>query len=63
MALDEEDVRRPRRLLEPPPLDQLAVAELRIYIAELNAEIARASAVIDRKGGDRSAAEAVFGKR
>ncbi len=63
MALEEDEPVRRRRLVEQPPLDPLGVAELREYIAALQAEIGRAEAMIARKSDHRSAAESVFGKR
>ena len=43
-----------------PVLDTLGLVELREYIDELKAEIARVEADIDRKQGHRSAADAFF---
>jgi uncharacterized small protein (DUF1192 family) len=59
--MDEEDgpVRK-RARLEKPVLDSLSVEELREYIVELKAEIARVEADIERKQGHRSAADAFF---
>jgi len=59
--LDEEDgpVRKKARF-EKPVLDTLGLVELREYIDELKAEIARVEADIDRKQGHRSAADAFF---
>lgn len=63
MVADDEGapVRR-RARLEKLVLDPLGVEELREYIGELRAEIARVEADIDRKQGHRSAAEAFFRK-
>jgi uncharacterized small protein (DUF1192 family) len=59
--MDEEDAPvRKRARLEKLVLDTLGVAELREYIDELRAEIARVEADIDRKQGHRSAADAFF---
>ncbi len=44
------------------PLDALGVRELQNYIAELQAEIARADAMIARKQDHRMAADIVFRK-
>ena len=61
MARDEDDAPPRKRLrLERLVLDTLSVDELRDYIGELRAEIARVEADIDRKGSHRSAAEAFF---
>ena len=59
--MDEEDapIRKPARL-QKLVLDTLGIAELREYIDELKAEIARVEADIDRKQGHRSAADAFF---
>ena len=65
MARDDDDnpwEARPRKIvrLEKLVLDTLGVEELRDYIAELRAEIARVEADIERKQGHRSAADAFF---
>ena len=59
--MDEDDgpVRK-RARLEKLVLDPLGVAELREYIDELKAEIARVEADIERKQGHRTAADAFF---
>ena len=59
--VDEEDgpVRK-RSRLEKLVLDALGIEELRDYIDELKAEIARVEADIGRKHGHRSAADAFF---
>jgi uncharacterized small protein (DUF1192 family) len=59
--LDEDDgpVRK-RVRLEKLVLDTLGVEELREYIGELKAEIARVEADIGHKQGHRSAADAFF---
>lgn len=49
-----------RARLEKLPLDTLGIEEMREYIAELRAEIARVEADIDRKQSHRSAADAFF---
>jgi uncharacterized small protein (DUF1192 family) len=62
MIEDDETTAGPRRRrLEPLRLDALGIAELRAYIGELQEEIARVEADIDRKQSHRSAADAVFG--
>ena len=63
MALEEEDLPiRKRTRLEKLVLDTLGIEELRDYIGELKAEIARVEADIERKGSHRSAADAFFRK-
>lgn len=59
--VDEEDgpVRK-RTRLEKLTLDTMGIVELRDYIDELKAEIARVEADIERKQGHRSAADAFF---
>ncbi len=54
---------RPKTRLNILPLDELGIAELQSYIAELRTEIARAEAAIDRRQAHRGAAELVFGRR
>jgi uncharacterized small protein (DUF1192 family) len=60
MMDDDDGPVRKRARLEKLVLDTLGVDELREYIAELKAEIARVEADIDRKQGHRSAADAFF---
>ncbi len=57
---DEDEPRPPRRRLEPLPLAALGVDELRAYVTELTAEIARVEADIARKAGHRQAADSFF---
>jgi uncharacterized small protein (DUF1192 family) len=62
---DDESRRKPsnsRGRLEPLLLDPLGLAELRDYIVELQTEIARVEAAIDRKQNHRSVADSVFRK-
>ena len=59
--MDEEDSPVRKRIrLEKLVLDSLGIEEMRDYIAELQAEIARVEADIERKQGHRSAADAFF---
>ena len=58
--MPDDEGPRPKPRLAQPPLDPLGVEELRAYIAELRAEIARAEAVIERKQNHRGAADALF---
>ncbi len=61
MINPDDDLPKPARaLLAPPVLDMLGVAELRGYIAALEAEIARVQAVIAAKDAHRAAAAAFF---
>lgn len=57
---DDEDRPRLQSLVLKPNLDPLSVAQLDNYIAELEAEIARARADIAKKQALRGAADAVF---
>ena len=59
MDEDEGPIRK-RVRLEKLVLDTLGIEEMREYIAELQAEIARVEADIERKQGHRSAADAFF---
>ena len=60
MIEEEDGPVRKRVRLEKLVLDTLGIAELRDYIDELKAEIARVEADIDRKQSYRSAADAFF---
>jgi uncharacterized small protein (DUF1192 family) len=60
MPEEDEGPVRKRTRLEKMVLDTLGIEELRDYIGELKAEIARVEADIDRKQGHRSAADAFF---
>ena len=62
MIDEEEGPVRKRSRLEKLVLDTLGIVELREYIDELRAEIARVEADIERKQGHRSAADAFFRK-
>ena len=61
--MEEDEIRRPKRRLEPLLLDALGVAELDGYIGELRAEIARCEGAIARKEAHRSAADGFFRKK
>lgn len=63
MAIDPEDLEPRKPKPKPRDLEGLGVSELQDYIADLEAEIARAKAVIARKQDHRSGAEAFFRKR
>ena len=60
MMDEEEGPVRKRSRLEKLVLDTMGIDELRDYIAELRAEIARVEEDIERKQGHRSAADAFF---
>ena len=61
MINPEEDLPKPvRKLLTPPLLDSLGVAELEAYIADLEAEIARVRGKIAAKDAHKAAAAAFF---
>jgi len=61
--LNDDDLPTPKpKRMQPPVLDLLGVDELRDYIAELHAEIARVEADIVKKQAVRRAAEAFFRK-
>jgi uncharacterized small protein (DUF1192 family) len=59
---DQDELPRRRQVLEKPRFDGWDVGQLREYIAELQAEIARAEAGIEAREGHRAAAEAFFRK-
>jgi uncharacterized small protein (DUF1192 family) len=59
--MDEEEIRPKKHVLvEKPPLDPLSVADLRSYIGDLQAEIARVEAAIVKKQSAKGAAESFF---
>jgi uncharacterized small protein (DUF1192 family) len=59
--LDDEEVRpAKKKRLEPFSLDALSIDDLRAYISELTAEIARADAEIAKKEGARGHADSFF---
>lgn len=62
-ALDEDNEPRRRQVLDKPKFDGWDVSQLRDYIAELQAEIARAEIAIGTRDDHRAAAEAFFRKR
>lgn len=58
---DDDDALAPKSPgLVPRDLEAMSIAALGEYIAELEAEIARAKAMIDKKERARSAAAGVF---
>jgi uncharacterized small protein (DUF1192 family) len=63
MALmDDEERPRSAPRFQPLVFDGWDVAQLREYIAALQAEISRAEAAIDARDAQRAAAEAFFKK-
>ena len=57
---DEEPRPKPAQRFTPAALQDWAETELRAYIADLRAEIARAEAAIAARGSQRAAADAFF---
>jgi uncharacterized small protein (DUF1192 family) len=58
---DEEESRPKKQVfIEQRVLDPMSVADLRVYIEALQAEIARAEATIARKQGARGHADSFF---
>ncbi len=57
---EDEEAKKARALLVPPPLDGLGVAELNAYIEVLNGEITRVKAMILTKSAHLAAAAAFF---
>lgn len=60
MPIDTDDLEPRPVLAQPPVLETLSIDDLTHYIGQLEAEIARARAAIEAKGGARVAAESVF---
>lgn len=61
MTFPEEELPpRPKKLLIPPVLDSLGIEELRGYIADLQAEIARVETAIKAKQAHAAAATLFF---
>ncbi len=59
--LDDEEVRpAKKKRLEPLLFDALSVTDLRAYISELQAEIARAEVAITKKEAARGVAHSFF---
>ena len=59
--MDEDEIEpKGKSSFEPRVFDTLSIEELKRYIAELKAEIARAEAAIGAKEGFRDSAEDVF---
>jgi uncharacterized small protein (DUF1192 family) len=60
--IGDEDFDPKTKRLKPRLLDNMSVADLQNYIAQLRAEIARAEADIVKKDSHKSAADAFFKK-
>ncbi len=60
MPIDTDDLEPRPVLARPPALEALSIDDLTHYIGQLEAEIARARAAIQAKGGARASAESVF---
>ena len=60
MAMDEQDLEPLTKRKKPKDLDVMSVEALEEYIAELEAEIARARAAIAGKQSHKAAAESFF---
>ncbi|KAA5606572.1 DUF1192 domain-containing protein [Roseospira marina] len=61
--MDTDDLEPRPVLAQPPNLEVMSVGDLEHYITQLEAEITRARATIDAKGGAKAAAESVFKTR
>jgi uncharacterized small protein (DUF1192 family) len=59
---EQDELPRKRQVLEKPRFDGWDVGQLREYISELQAEIARAEAGIAAREDHRAAAETFFRK-
>ncbi len=59
---DLEDLEPRKGPKKPRDLDGFSIEELGDYIAAMEAEIARARAMIGRKRGDQRSAESIFKK-
>lgn len=62
MMQEDEPRPKPREGLQPARLEGWSEADLRAYISELRAEIARSEAAIAARGHLRAAADAFFRK-
>jgi uncharacterized small protein (DUF1192 family) len=62
MAWDLEDLEPRKQAKKPRELDGFSVEELTDYIAAMEAEIARARAMIGKKRGHHQSAESIFKK-
>ncbi|UPY36496.1 DUF1192 family protein [Sediminicoccus sp. KRV36] len=62
MIFEDEPKPKPREGFQPARLEGWSEADLRAYIAELTAEIARSEAAIAARAHQRAAADAFFRK-
>lgn len=58
--MDTDDLEPPRKKSPPKDLSRMSIGDLKDYIAELQAEIARAEAAIANKDKARAGAAAFF---
>ena len=58
--MDEDDLRPQKGPAKLRPLDDLSIGDLENYIAEMEAEIARVRAEIDKKNRHRAGVEGLF---
>jgi len=58
--IDAEDLEPQRPAIKPLDLQQMSIGELKDYIASLEAEIARAAAMIEQKERHRSGLDGLF---
>ena len=66
MARDDDDDARPvgrKKLIEPPLLDALSIAELENYILDLKEEISRVERAMAAKWDVRTGADSLFRKK
>jgi len=62
MIFEDDPRPKPREGLQPARIEGWSEADLRAYIAELQAEVARAEAAILARAQQRAAADAFFRK-
>ncbi len=58
--MEDEDFEPQRTKPPKPPLDDLSIEELEDYIEDLEGEILRVRAEIDKKGSHRKSVEGIF---
>lgn len=62
MFLDDDLPKKPQPLFTPAKLEGRSVEEMKEYIAELRVEAERVAGEIEKRGGHKHAAEALFRK-